>query len=166
MRSFPLALSLGAAAILLASPASAQDSALVRYADDLARADRLLPLNRRDYFETGARLTAWTQALASIAAPAALASAHQRLVAYSRAYARLQTQAAPVPSAGIDACVAGGGTPDQTCASSAPAAADQARFDQASDMQRRYVVVRREIARHLQAAGLTPPASWLSPACC
>jgi len=81
MRSFSLALSLGAAAILLASPASAQDSALVRYADDLARADRLLPLNRRDYFETGARLTAWTQALASIAAPAALASSIAQPVA-------------------------------------------------------------------------------------
>ncbi len=164
MRSLSLALSFAFAASFLASPASAQDSSLVRYAAELRQADRLLPLNRRDYFEPGARLTTWTRALAAITPPAALASAHRRLVGYSREYARQQTQATPVPSTGIDACIAGQITPDQTCPSDPSPPDAHARFDQASATQRRYVVVRREIARQLQAAGLVPPASWLAPA--
>jgi hypothetical protein len=164
MRRFALSLALGAAASLAAAPASAQDSALVRYAAELQRADHLLPRNRRDYFEPGARLAAWARALAAIAPPAALRASHQRLVAYGREYARQQAQGASVPNSGIDACAAGRATPDQTCAPSPPPAAAQTHFDLASDAQRRYVVARRDIARRLQAAGLTPPDAWLFPA--
>jgi hypothetical protein len=149
--------------VAVSSPAAAQDSALVRYAAELQRADRLLPANRRDYFDPGSRLIAWAQALAAVVPPPALSPAHQRLLGYSREYAQQQSQATLAPAAGIDACTPGRATPDQTCGTPALPAEGQAHFERASHAHRRYVVVRREIARALQAAGLTPPDPWLSP---
>ncbi len=163
MRTHALAFMLVGAGFAASSQAAAQDSALVRYATELQRADHLLPMNRRDYFDTGARLTAWAQALAAVVPPPTLSAAHKRLLGYSREYARQQAQAAVAPHAGIDACAPGRATPDQACNAIAPTADDAAHFDRASHAQRQYVVVRREIARALQAAGLTPPDAWLLP---
>ena len=164
MRTFALAFMLVGASVAVSSQAMAQDSALVRYSAELQRADRLLPMNRRDYFDTGSRLSAWARALAAVVPPSALSSAHERLVGYSREYVRQQSRAAVAPTAGIDTCTPGRATPDQSCSAAAPQADGPVQFDQASQAQRRYVVVRREIARTLRAAGLTPPDAWLSPA--
>jgi hypothetical protein len=164
MRTVALALICVGTTLAVSPPAAAQDSALVRYAAELQRADRLLPVNRRDYFDPGSRLVAWAQALAAVVPPPALAAAHRRLLGYSREYAQQQSQAASAPTAGIDACTPGRATPDQTCSALAPPADGQGHFDRASHAHRQYVVVRREIARALHAAGLTPPDTWLSPA--
>lgn len=161
MRTLALAFMLGGATSTASSQAPSQDSALVRYATELQRADRLLPTNRRDYFETGSRLTAWAAALAAVVPPPTMSAAHKRLLGYSREYARHQPQAAVAPAAGIDACT-GRATPDQTCGAPSPMADDPA-FDRASHALRQYAIVLREIARALQVAGLTPPIAWLSP---
>ena len=162
MRTSALAFMLVGATSTASSQAPSQDSALVRYATELQRADRLLPTNRRDYFETGSRLTAWAAALAAVVPPPTMSAAHKRLLGYSREYARHQPQAAVAPTAGIDACT-GRATPDQTCGAPSPTADDRAHFDRASHALGQYEVVRREIARALQVAGLTPPIAWLSP---
>jgi hypothetical protein len=67
------------------------------------------------------------------------------------------------PSAGIDACAEGRATPDQTCGPATPAEEGHATFERATDAHQRYLIVLREIARHLRAADVTPPSRWLKP---